>query len=292
MPALPPVGSLAHNKACELEDFADPEFRLWAADVFPHELVRFGQLFPAGVEYRKHWEVVMASRALHCGGVLGPSAEILGVGAGNEPTMFWLTRHVRRVFATDLYATPGWEESSVRSMLVDASPQWPGPWYPRRLVVQHIDALDLRYEDESFDGIFSSSSIEHFGDHADVARAADEMCRVLRHGGVLALSTELRLRGPGRGLPGVLLFTSNELLDVVVGDRPWEPIDPPRFTVSDTTLATAQSYLDAAADLRSHVAEHGEIHFHELAWSHYPHVVLEHDSGYAWTSVQLALRKT
>jgi hypothetical protein len=26
-----------------------------------------------------------------------------------------------------------------------------------------MDALDLRYEDGTFDGIFSSSSLEHFG---------------------------------------------------------------------------------------------------------------------------------
>ena len=49
----------------------------------------------------------------------------------------------------------------------------------RRLVVQHMDALDLRYEDESFDGIFSCGSIEHFGSLENVAVAAGEMARVL-----------------------------------------------------------------------------------------------------------------
>lgn len=82
---LPPHGSLAHNKACELADFADGAFVAWSADVFPHELARFGPSFPAGVEYRKHWEVLMALRAFSAGGVLRPTAEVLGVGAGNEP---------------------------------------------------------------------------------------------------------------------------------------------------------------------------------------------------------------
>lgn len=205
--------------------------------------------------------------------------------------MFWLTRHTRRVFATDLYAAGGWGESAVQSMLVDPSTQWPGDWRPRRLVVQHMDALDLRYDDDSFDGIFSSSSIEHFGDHAEVARSADEMCRVLRPGGILALSTELKLRGPGRGLPGVLLFTPDELFELVINGRPWTPVDTPNFGVDDATLATVQPFDEATADVRRHVTEHGEIHFHELEWSRYPHIVLEHDEGYAWTSVQLVLRK-
>lgn len=151
--------------------------------------------------------------------------------------------------------------------------------------------LRLHYDTESFAGIFSSSSIEHFGDHFAVKRAADEICRVLRPGGVLALSTELKLRGRGLGLPGILLFTPDELLDLVVGDRPWEPIDTPRFGVSNATLATSQPFAGAVADVRRHVAEHGEIRFHELVWSRYPHIVLEHAEGYAWTSVQLALRK-
>ena len=43
----------------------------------------------------------------------------------------------------------------------------------------------LRYPDDTFDGIFSSGSIEHFGDLQDVANAAYEMGRVLKPGGVL-----------------------------------------------------------------------------------------------------------
>jgi hypothetical protein len=30
-----------------------------------------------------------------------------GVGAGIDATIFWLTRNVQRVFATDLYVTSG-----------------------------------------------------------------------------------------------------------------------------------------------------------------------------------------
>ena len=90
----------------------------------------------------------------------------------NEPTLFWLTNHVRRIFATDIYLNPdSWTESADVSMLVDPAVHWPFEWQPRRLVAQHMDGRGLRYGDESFDAIFSSSSLEHFGDRQDVERS-------------------------------------------------------------------------------------------------------------------------
>src|SRR3546814_19579580 len=95
-------------------------------------------------------------------------------------------------------------------MLTEPGSAWEGEWNPRRLVVQHMDALDLRYEDDSFDAIFSSSSIEHFGTHADVARSIRQAHRVLKPGGVLSLSTELRIAGPVPGPPAILQFDCDQ----------------------------------------------------------------------------------
>ena len=70
------------------------------------------------------------------GGALRPDADILGVGAGNGPTIFWLTSQVHLVFATDLYVgQAAWQESANASMLTDPGIHWPGTWNPRRLVV-------------------------------------------------------------------------------------------------------------------------------------------------------------
>jgi SAM-dependent methyltransferase len=285
------MAPLPYVKACELEDFADPELRRVLREVFRHELERLGPDFPRGHEYRKHWEVAMAVRTLRAGGRLRPDAEVLGVGAGSEPTIFWLTNHVRRVFATDLYlAADGWEESANRSMLVDPGRHWPGPWRSRRLVVQHMDARTLEFEDECFDAVFSSSSLEHFGAEEDVAEAMDEMFRVLKPSGVLTLSTELRLVGPSPGLPGILLFDEARIRELVVGDRAWDLLSPLRLDVSAATLATEQPFAEAAADVQRHVAQHGELMFHQLDWSRYPHIVLR-DGERVWTSVHLALRK-
>ena len=61
-------------------------------------------------------------------------------GAGNEPTLFWLTNHVRRVFATDLYLADGLGGVGEHAHAASIPGHWPSPWEPRRLVVQHMDA--------------------------------------------------------------------------------------------------------------------------------------------------------
>ena len=233
----------------------------------------------------------MTVAALSRGRVLHDRAEVLGVGAGNEPTLFWLTEHVRRVFATDLYLDPGaWDQSADSSMLSRPETHWPFGWRPDRLVVQHMDARELRYESDSFDAIFSSSSLEHFGDRGDVMRAVAEMHRVLRPGGLLCLSTELRLRGKGPGLPGILMFDESDLHQLIIENGPWEPLDSAQFTVSVDTLDTVQDFGQSAADVRAHVSREGRLVFHRLDWTRYPQLVLREGELW-WTSVHLALRR-
>ncbi len=61
---------------------------------------------------RKEWEVQMALRTLVDLKAAKASAEILGAGAGHEPTIYLLSQQVKRVFATDVYLAPGmWAET-------------------------------------------------------------------------------------------------------------------------------------------------------------------------------------
>jgi SAM-dependent methyltransferase len=276
--------SLSHCKLCELADFADPELRELIRDVYASDREHFRDPdFPSGREYRKYWEVAMTLRAFRSLGVLRDDARVLGIGAGREATVYWLTRHVGEVVATDLYETEDkWSDSdSSADMLTDPGRYWDRDWNPERLTVRHMDALDLSFKDESFDAIFSSSSIEHFGDFPDVRRSVEEMFRVLRPGGVLALATEFRLEGDHIGYPGLLRFDEPELRSLLLDGLWWDPATPMKLSISDETRATAVQMSEAIADQRSG----------QRGWSRYPHLVLRHEE-YLWTSVHVALLKS
>lgn len=263
---------LGYNRLCDLADFDDETMRRYMRAIFVRE-IRVSPYMP-GREHRKFWEVANAARTLNDFGALHAEAEILGVGAGIEETTFWLTNHARRVFATDLYLHAGtWEADLTHEMLEDADQFAPCDWNPRRLVVQHMDARELRFESDSFDGVYSSSSVEHFGEPADVVQALSELHRVLKPNGVATLSTEYRLRGPGPGIPGTLMFDAAEIDELIVSPFKWELVEPIDLTISERTLASEQSQSEAVAG--------------RVRW---PHIVL-FEGELAWTSVHVALRK-
>ena len=283
------------NKVCELEDFSDPELVAVIRDLFGHKATHLTPEFPAGAEARKDWEVAMTVRALRHFGAIRPDARILGVGAGTEDTIFYLSRHVGQVFVTDRYLDAGsWSPLAPVAMLVEPGFLAPFEFDPQRLVVQHMDGRALRYPDESFDGIFSSGSIEHFGDLEDVANAAYEMGRVLKPGGVLALSTELRFSGPpgGVGWPGrTLLLSPTELERHIVEASGLELVDELRAEASERTMATRRDLTRAMADHDARLAGADGAHTPEYACWDFPHIVLVHD-GYVFGSVHLTLRKS
>ena len=199
-----------YNTVLKLSDFADPDFSQLMRAVFPHLAVANVD-FPNGTELAKAWEVTQAVRALKDFGALQPEAEILGVAAGFEHTVFYLTNYVKRVFATDLYATNEDVEGGRTPGCCGIQPRSPPQacrgsrtgWWCSTWMHSTFTARMKR-----FDGVFSCGSIEHFGSLENVAQAAREMARVLKPGGILSLATEFRISGPaGLGIPGAILFT-------------------------------------------------------------------------------------
>jgi SAM-dependent methyltransferase len=279
-----PESSLSYCKLCEVEDFRHPDLQPLIREI---DLVGpENPSHPVGVEHRKGWEIAMTIRALRDLGAVRGDAEILGVGAGRETTIFWLTRRVRRVFATDLYLSEDedWAMSDARAgMLVAPERETPVPFNARRLVVQHMDGMDLRYPDESFDAIFSSGSIEHFGDLEDIRRSAEEMYRVLKPGGVVALSTEFALKGPGQ-IPGTMLFDEPRLRAVLLEGFDWRLASPLDLSISDETVAEA---TPPSKRLRTRIADRLRGDPDRV---HFPQIVLRED-GHLWTSVHLAMVK-
>jgi SAM-dependent methyltransferase len=270
--------SFGLNRVINLEDFQEPVVRDAIREIYARDAAESPE-FPSGREHRKQWEIAMAALALEDGAVLRPDAEVLGIGAGSEATLFWLTNYVRRVWATDLYADPGsWVEVAPPTMLIDPGSAWNGTWNKRRLIVQHMDACELHYEDETFDGIFSSGSIEHFGSLERIGIAMDEAFRVLKRGGTASFSTEFLIEGDALAFEAHTVCFTPELLErVVVGTRDWLPTTRIEYRLSEATIATEiESSEYAAREAR------GE--------SIHPHVALRVPPNLI-TSVHIALRK-
>ena len=260
--------AIAYNKLSLVSDWADPDFRAVAEQVY-------------GVMpdvYRKHWEVTQAARALLDFGAVHSQARILGVGAGKEYTSFWLTGHVQQVFATDLYYQGGWPDWADPDMLVDPSPHAPCAYNRQRLVVQHMDGRALQYPDAFFDGLYSSSSIEHFGTLDEIAQAAREMGRVLKPGGVLSLTTEFKISGPGDGWGNVVVFNADTLRQYVIEPSGCVLVDVPDYAIDAETRATEQDLNWVIA-----IQKQGQI-------TPTPHVVLRYGE-YVFASFSLTMVK-
>jgi len=286
------MAGLGYNKVCTLEDFADPDLGRVMRRELPHEVARFGDAFPSRHEDRKDWETAMTIRTFEDHGLLDNEHDFLGVAAGIEPLIYCLTRYARRVFATDLYLDPGpWSATAPASMLNDPGRYWPSDWNPRRLVVQHMNALDLLYDDESFDGVFSSSSVEHFGDYAALEMAMDEIFRVLRPGGIAAFSTEYRLSGPPPGIPRTLLLDREEIERHVFGDRAWRLLSPLELKVSDRTISSAADFQEIGEWQTAILERDGGLGAIRPEYPRYPMVAFKSISVHVFTSIHIALRK-
>jgi SAM-dependent methyltransferase len=283
------------NKVCELEDFADPEMIALMRDIFRHEIHYFTPEFPRNAEYRHYWETTMSVRALRDLSILQPTATLLGVGAGTEPTLYYLTNHVNQVFATDLYLdASAWGSSAPSFMLAQPELAAPYTFNDDHLVVQHMDGRILRYPDDTFDGIFSLGVIGHFGSFEFSANAAYEMGRVLKPNGVLTLTAEYLINGPpgGRGSDNTALFSYADLIHYLVEASGLELVDRFQTELSDATLVSKRDLrIYAEESLGQSTQQIRHHHARELNDTKYAHLISV-DQGYVFTAAHLALRKT
>lgn len=261
------MAALPLCKVVNLADFSHPDFE---------RTQRTHNMSSTGPVHRKSWEMVMALYSLTTLGALGDSAEVLGIGAGREQTIGALSHACRRVFATDLYLTPGgWQAVASAKLLVD-----PRPFFtsinPRRVVFQHADGRHLPYEEGTFDGLFSSSSFEHFGDARDVRKAVEEACRVLKSGGIAAISTEYKISGPGVGWDNVQVFDRDRIVQVWLEGISWDLVDEVNYDLDDSPYVDFdRTFVDPV--YRDTVD---------------PHLYLETRTfGYRCTSLHLTFRK-
>ena len=287
--------SRQYVKLCDRRDFDDPDVRAAIRDVVPGR--------DPGTELeRKLWEYAMLALFLGDVGALTEETRILAVGAGHEAPLYWLANRVGHVVATDIYGAGGFAEREAReSMLEDPARFAPYPYREDRLEVRHMDARALAFPDASFDVVFSLSSIEHFGDAGDIARAAAEIGRVLRPGGHAFVVTEcfarprrpldfalvqtgIRLLTRGRRCPtatprrrAVEVFTPRELQARIVRPSGLRLLQPLDLSLSPETFENVVKLTGAG--------ESGVP-----AGPRYPHIVVR-AHGAPWTSAALALQR-
>jgi SAM-dependent methyltransferase len=290
-------------KLCDRRDFDDPAVRNRIHDIVP------GVEPPADLR-RKLWEYAYLTLFLEEAGKLTDDADILSVGAGHEEVLYWLANRAGRVVATDIYGDGTFSGGEAdASMLTDPAAFAPYPYREDRLEAAWMDARDLRFPDASFDAVFTLSSIEHFGNQRDVARAAREIGRVLRPGGVAFIVTEcfvgrhpmnskllqtaIRAATLNRKLPkasplrrGVDVFTPEEIRRWIVRSSGLELVQPLDRDLSPETFENV-------------IRWRGDGRFESTTGADYPHIVLRPEGslgplnmgGAPFTSVALALAK-
>lgn len=164
---------------CKVADFADwnsPDFQTTA------------ELLKLEGKSRKVWEFIQVYNGLKNLGLLNGESRGLGLGVGHECLIYAFTNVCGEIVATDLYDSQNW---STASMAVnEVYDRNPFPYQRDRLVVKHMDMTQIEYPDASFDFIWSCCSIEHVDSFESLHRVYAEIHRVLKPGGIAALTTE------------------------------------------------------------------------------------------------------
>ncbi|MCB2189001.1 MAG: methyltransferase domain-containing protein [Deltaproteobacteria bacterium] len=222
---------LAGPVLCELANprkWLDPE---WFATL----LEMPGMAQELETMHRKTYEFVQTIYGLRHLGGLGPDSRVLSVGAGHDYLLYWLANRVGQVVATDLYEG-AWSTDHAKEgdpdVLEDPTKYAPFDYRQDHLTFLKMDGRKLEFPDQSFDAIYSLSSIEHFGGPQGTAQAMAEMGRVLRPGGLAAIATEMVVNGQ----PHEETFLPQELVDHVVAPSGLKLVQLPVFELPSYTL--------------------------------------------------------
>lgn len=219
--------------------------------------------------HRKGFEWVQTVFGLHKLGLLNDQTRCLGVGSGHEALVYWLANHTGQVVATDLYEG-AWTKKGGKegdpSVLQDPARYAPFPYRQDHLEFLRMDGCKLEFPDNSFEVVFSISSIEHFGGHERSAQSMAEMGRVLSPGGVAVIVTEMIINNKSHPE----FFLPQDLVKYVVAPSGLKLIQAPIFELPAYAMGHP-----------SHLPEE---------MMHTPHLVLQ-KRGVIFTSVVLFLIK-
>jgi SAM-dependent methyltransferase len=238
---------------------------------------------PPDFIHRKAWEWVQTVYGLDSLGMIRPDARALGVGVGWEPLSFFFANHMAEVVATDLYPVESeWTDREGNPRILEDPKDFaPYPYPEDRVRFLRMDGTRLEFPDNSFDVVWSCSSIEHFGRHPGATRSMKEVERVLKPGGVASVITEYVLP---HAQTGELTTFDPEYFNLrCVWDYLLRPVPRLRL-VQPLDLNLPDYYRQRPVILpEESEAPHGGIDK--------PHIVLRVPTGTEITSIALFLRK-
>ena len=190
-----PKGRMKMNKLCCIEDWENLEVKEIITNIQDITYYNKCQGILArkpGQIHRKDWEWTLGIIAMRRFGKLNDNNIALGIGAGRELILFYLANHLGHVYATDLYSTKEWEDFAPADFPENPSKYSPFPYNQSALTVLRMNGTRMEYPSDSFDIVFSFSSIEHFGGegYSGALESLKEMERVLKPGGIAIVATE------------------------------------------------------------------------------------------------------
>lgn len=208
-------------KLADIVDWQDPEFQSIA-----------DALTLSGSQNREAWEMIQVYRGLKALGLLQGESTALGLGVGQKSLIYALANHCDQVVATHVDAKPGAAVSES-----EGYDQNPFPYARDRLIVQQMAMTPIDYPNASFDFVWSGGALNQVNNFRELHQVYQEIHRVLKPGGVAALT-------PGFNVTDRLVYEPNSLFV----DRHWlkawftgadpliqgfELLDQPDFFVAD-----------------------------------------------------------
>ena len=171
---------------CDINSWEEKEFAKIALDIFGNPELE------TTPKHRKVWEFARTIIALKRAGLLDSKAKGLSVAAGVERILFYLATKINKIVATDIYGIGDFASLEANREFLSNPKKFSHIEIPdNSLSVLEMDALNLRFKENTFDFAFSMSSVEHFGGVEGAAKSINEMARVVKPGGLVIVTTEL-----------------------------------------------------------------------------------------------------
>jgi SAM-dependent methyltransferase len=196
---------------------------------------------------RRSWEWALAVIAMRRFGKLNNNSKAIGIASAKEPLLFYLANNVNHVYATDLYDSRK-DRNAPSDFPENPKKYAPFPYKEDALTVLRMDATNLEFPSDTFDIAFSISSIEHFGgkNHSGALRSLKEVERILKTGGIAAISTEYILNDKEHPE----FFNRRTIYDDLINKlQKLQLVEPLDLRITTRTLDTAMGVFDDTAGI-------------------------------------------